>query len=64
MGVGGFLGSQAERDYYREQRKQTSKRVLHSCEAEMEREIAQILGPVGVDPKVRTALNHWWYPWS
>jgi hypothetical protein len=56
MGVGGFLGSQAERDYYRQQRKQTSERVHLSCQPEMEREVARILGPVGVDDKTCKVL--------
>ena len=49
MGIGGFLASQAERDHYRYQRKQTSARVLRSCDGEMEREVHAVLGPVGVD---------------
>lgn len=49
MGIGGFLASQAERDHYRYQRKQTSARVLRSCDGEMEREVHAVLGPIGVD---------------
>lgn len=52
MGIGGFLASQAERDYYRYQRKSTAARVKRSCDGEIEREVAQVLGPVGVDEKV------------
>jgi vacuolar iron transporter family protein len=52
MGIGGFLASQAERDYYRYQRKSTAARVKRSCNGEIEREVAQVLGPVGVDEKI------------
>ena len=51
MGIGGFLASQAERDYYRYQRRSTAARVKRSCSGEIAREVAQILGPVGVDEK-------------
>lgn len=56
MGIGGFLASQAERDYFRYQRQQTSARVLRSCAGEMEREVAEVLSPVGVDGKTCRAV--------
>ena len=56
MGIGGFLASQAERDYYRYQRKSTAAHVKRSCEGEIEREIAQVLGPVGVDEKICSSV--------
>ncbi|KAF9269508.1 DUF125-domain-containing protein [Marasmius fiardii PR-910] len=49
MGIGGFLGSQAERDHYRFLKNQTAARVVRSCAGEMEREVEEVLGPVGVD---------------
>ncbi|KAK7062804.1 Protein ccc1 [Paramarasmius palmivorus] len=49
MGIGGFLASQAERDHYRYLKKQTAHRVVRSCAGEMEREVEQVLGPIGVD---------------
>lgn len=49
MGIGGFLASQAERDHYRYLRDHTAQRVLKSCAGEMEREISEVLAPVGVD---------------
>ncbi|CAA7261885.1 unnamed protein product [Cyclocybe aegerita] len=49
MGIGGFLASQAERDHYRYLQKQTAERVRRSCAGEMEREVLEVLGPVGVD---------------
>ncbi|KAG7095557.1 hypothetical protein E1B28_006295 [Marasmius oreades] len=49
MGIGGFLGSQAERDHYRFLKNQTATRVVRSCAGEMEREVEEVLGPVGVD---------------
>lgn len=51
MGIGGFLASQAERDHYRYLQHHTYQRVLHSCAGEMEREVTEILGPVGLDDK-------------
>ncbi|KAJ3983024.1 Ccc1 family [Lentinula detonsa] len=51
MGIGGFLASQAERDHFRFLKKQTSARVSVSCSGEMEREVEEILGPLGVDEK-------------
>ncbi|KDR77360.1 hypothetical protein GALMADRAFT_120583 [Galerina marginata CBS 339.88] len=56
MGIGGFLASQAERDHYRYQRHQTAQRVHHSCAGEMEREVSEVLGPVGVDDKTCHAV--------
>ncbi|KAI3613171.1 membrane fraction protein [Moniliophthora roreri] len=49
MGIGGFLASQAERDHYRYLKNQTAHRVIRSCAGEMEREVEEVLGPVGVD---------------
>ncbi|KAE9387857.1 hypothetical protein BT96DRAFT_981268 [Gymnopus androsaceus JB14] len=51
MGIGGFLASQAERDHFRFLKKQTAARVSVSCAGEMEREVEEILGPLGVDEK-------------
>ncbi|KAG6817023.1 hypothetical protein H0H87_000645 [Tephrocybe sp. NHM501043] len=51
MGIGGFLASQSERDHYRYLRNQTAARVVRSCDGEMEREVAEVLVPVGVDEK-------------
>ena len=56
MGIGGFLASQAERDYYRYQRKSTAARVKRSCDGEIQREVAQVLGPVGVDEKICSSV--------
>jgi hypothetical protein len=56
MGIGGFLASQAERDHYRYLRHHTAERVYHSCAGEMEREVAEVLGPVGVDEKTCHAV--------
>ena len=52
MGIGGFLASQAERDYYRYQQRSIAARVKRSCNGEIEREVAQVLGPIGVDEKI------------
>ena len=52
MGIGGFLASQAERDHARYVREQTRVRVGRSCEGEVEREVEEVLGVVGVDEGV------------
>ncbi|KAH7912872.1 VIT family-domain-containing protein [Hygrophoropsis aurantiaca] len=57
MGIGGFLASQAERDHYRFLRRHTSARVSRSCVGEMEREVHDVLGPVGVDEKTSQAVT-------
>ncbi|KAJ7231318.1 membrane fraction protein [Mycena rebaudengoi] len=56
MGIGGFLASQAERDHYRFLRTTTSARVIRSCDGEMEREVADVLAPIGVDDKTCRAV--------
>ena len=56
MGIGGFLASQAERDHYRYLRHHTAQRVLKSCAGEMEREVIEVLAPVGVDDKTCHAV--------
>ena len=56
MGIGGFLASQAERDHYRYLRRHTAQRVHYTCTAEMEREVTEVLGPVGVDEKTCRAV--------
>ena len=56
MGIGGFLASQAERDHYRYLSNQTAIRVGRSCDGEIEREVAEILEPVGVDDKTSRAV--------
>lgn len=56
MGIGGFLASQAERDYYHFKKRQTSSRIHHTCTGETEREVFSILGPVGVDERTAQAV--------
>ena len=42
------MATQAERDQYLYRRSQTSSRILQSCAGEIEREVDDILGPLGV----------------
>jgi vacuolar iron transporter family protein len=56
MGIGGFLASQAERDHYRYLRHHTAARVVRSCSGEMEREVKEVLGPIGVDDQTCRAV--------
>ncbi|CAK5267775.1 unnamed protein product [Mycena citricolor] len=46
----------AERDHYRFQRTSTAARVVRSCDGEMEREVSDVLGPIGVDAKTCRAV--------
>ena len=56
MGIGGFFASQAERDHYRYLRHYTAQRVTKTCVGEMEREVSEVLAPVGVDEKTCRAV--------
>ncbi|KAJ7701237.1 Ccc1 family [Mycena rosella] len=56
MGVGGFLAASSERDHYRFLSATTSARVLRSCDSEMEREVSEVLVPVGVDDSTCRAV--------
>lgn len=57
MGIGGFLGSQAERDHHRYQQNALAKRVHSSCSGELERGVRRVLGPVGVDESTCRAVT-------
>ena len=48
MGVGGFLSAQAEVDYYRYRMRTTRQRLTSTCNAQIEREVYDVLGPYGV----------------
>ncbi|THU93177.1 hypothetical protein K435DRAFT_840370 [Dendrothele bispora CBS 962.96] len=56
MAIGGFLASQAERDHLRYLKNQTAARVVRSCSGEMEREVEEVLGPIGVDESTCRAV--------
>jgi VIT1/CCC1 family predicted Fe2+/Mn2+ transporter len=49
MGVGGGLSAQAERDHYRYLKGATRARVKRSCAGELEREVTEVLGCVGLE---------------
>jgi len=57
MGIGGFLASKAERDHFRFLRRSTYSRVMRSCVGEMEREVHEVLGPIGVDEPTSQAVT-------
>jgi len=46
------VATQAERDQYLYLRSQTSSRILQSCSGEIEREVDDILGPLGVPEEI------------
>ncbi|PLW44379.1 hypothetical protein PCANC_04204 [Puccinia coronata f. sp. avenae] len=52
MGIGGYLASEAERDHYKYLQKTTKDRVTRSCSGEMEREVHEVLGPIGLDESI------------
>ncbi|KAF5330079.1 hypothetical protein D9758_015976 [Tetrapyrgos nigripes] len=56
MGIGGFLASQAEHDHYQYLQNQTAAWVIRSCAGEMEREVEEVLGPVGVGERTCKAV--------
>lgn len=47
-----LVGSQSERHHYFYRFKQVNARVNRSCSGQMEREVHEVLGPVGVSEKV------------
>ncbi|POW16177.1 hypothetical protein PSHT_06814 [Puccinia striiformis] len=52
MGIGGCLASEAERDHFKFLQKTTQDRVRRSCSGEMEREVHEVLGPIGLDESI------------
>lgn len=52
MGIGGYLASEAERDHFRYLQRTTKDRVMRSCSGEMEREVHEVLGPIGLDESI------------
>ncbi|KAI7953644.1 hypothetical protein MJO28_006191 [Puccinia striiformis f. sp. tritici] len=52
MGIGGYLASEAERDHFKFLQKTTRDRVTRSCSGEMEREVHEVLGPIGLDESI------------
>ncbi|KAG0140715.1 hypothetical protein CROQUDRAFT_99699 [Cronartium quercuum f. sp. fusiforme G11] len=57
MGVGGYLASEAERDHFRYLQRTTSERVSRSCSGEMEREVHEVLGPIGLDESISRTVT-------
>lgn len=57
MGVGGFLSAESERDHYRYLKATTHARVQRSCAGEMEREVQEVLGPLGIDQAVSRRVS-------
>ena len=55
---GGGLAAAADRDAYRYALRTTRDRVKRSCSAEMEREVHDILGPVGLDMDTSCRVAH------
>lgn len=56
MGIGGFFASQADRDQFLYILKNTRERLRTSCTSELRREAHAILAPVGIEPKVSSAV--------
>lgn len=57
MGVGGYLASEAERDHFRYLQRTTRERVARSCSGEMEREVHEVLGPIGLDESISRSVT-------
>ncbi|KNZ43654.1 uncharacterized protein VP01_9g12 [Puccinia sorghi] len=57
MGIGGYLASEAERDHFKYLQKTTRDRVSRSCSGEMEREVHEVLGPIGLDDSISRTVT-------
>ncbi|TIB14003.1 hypothetical protein E3P89_02126 [Wallemia ichthyophaga] len=56
MGLGGFLSSEAEMNHFKYLRRVTRQRVARSCAGEMEREVHDVLGAVGVSQELSNGV--------
>lgn len=52
MGVGGYLAAKAEQDTFRHRYSELSTRLSIACSSELEREVHDILGPLGLNENV------------
>ncbi|KAJ9123480.1 hypothetical protein QFC24_003694 [Naganishia onofrii] len=56
MGVGGYLAAQAEQDLFRHKYTEYSRRLEIACGSEVDREVHEVLGPLGVTEDVSRAV--------
>lgn len=52
MGVGGYLAAKAEQDTFRHRYSELSNRLAIACNSETDREVHEILGPLGLPENV------------
>ncbi|TIC32507.1 DUF125-domain-containing protein [Wallemia mellicola] len=57
MGLGGYLAAEAEMNHFKYLRRVTRQRVARSCAGEMEREVHDVLGSVGLSEEISNEVT-------
>ncbi|KAI5453907.1 Protein ccc1 [Naganishia albida] len=58
MGVGGYLAAQAEQDLFRHKFSEYTRRLEIACGSEVDREVHEVLAPLGVTEDVSRAVSN------
>jgi VIT1/CCC1 family predicted Fe2+/Mn2+ transporter len=57
MGVGGYLAAKAEQDTFRHRYTEITNRLHIACDSELDREVHEILGPLGLQENVSRVVS-------
>lgn len=57
MGVGGYLAAKAEQDTFRHRYSEINNRLAIACDSELDREVHDILGPLGLQENVSLVVS-------
>jgi VIT1/CCC1 family predicted Fe2+/Mn2+ transporter len=57
MGVGGYLAAKAEQDTFRHRYTEITNRLSVACDSELDREVHDILGPLGLQENVSRVVS-------
>ena len=57
MGVGGYLAAKAEQDTFRHRYSEITNRLAIACDSELDREVHDILGPLGLQENVSRVVS-------
>jgi VIT1/CCC1 family predicted Fe2+/Mn2+ transporter len=57
MGVGGYLAAKAEQDTFRHRYNEITNRLAVACNSELDREVHDILGPLGLQENVSRVVS-------
>lgn len=57
MGVGGYLAAKAEQDTFRHRYTEITNRLAVACDSELDREVHDILGPLGLQENVSRVVS-------